>query len=174
MNDSAPTPTPAPATTDTPDSATHEPEVLSYRQEPRRPLIVLLDDNDEIRKILARMLEREGYDVVTSASAAEVLMMLEVLPASLLISDVVMSGMSGVSLTRQVRASPGLGWLPVLVFSASDAEDEAIDAGADAFLSKESMDWPVLRAAVVGLIGAGVPRTEGESAPRSMPARAAG
>jgi CheY-like chemotaxis protein len=77
--------------------------------------VLVVEDEEAIRQVAARILRRNGYSVVEAASAEEALKLAFARDFSLLLTDVVMPGMSGPELAKQLRArSPEL---PVLFMS---------------------------------------------------------
>ena len=67
--------------------------------------ILIVDDEDQIRSLLARLLGAQGYECVTAESAAAGRRLLEETPVALVLSDVNMPGESGLDFTREVLAS---------------------------------------------------------------------
>lgn len=65
--------------------------------------IIVIDDEEDIRNVLKQVLERGGYDVAVAESGKEGLELLQAEGADLVITDVIMPGMDGVSLTREIR-----------------------------------------------------------------------
>lgn len=101
------------------------------------PLILLVDDDAAITTVLGSLLKQEGLSVVTAASGAEALALLEKQPVDLVITDQRMPGLDGMGLLRRVaQASPDV---PVVVLSAHGTVALAVDAmkaGAADFLTK--------------------------------------
>ncbi len=67
--------------------------------------ILIVDDEDQIRSLLARLLGAQGYECVTAESAASGRRLLEETPVALVLSDVNMPGESGLDFTREVLAN---------------------------------------------------------------------
>lgn len=65
--------------------------------------IIVVDDEEDIRNVLKQVLERAGYEVQVAESGKEGLELLKDGGADLVITDVIMPGMDGVSLTREIR-----------------------------------------------------------------------
>lgn len=85
--------------------------------------ILVVDDDDPVRVMLARLLRTQGYDVRQAASAAEARAVLEHGRPDLVISDIVMPGESGIELRRGILDRwPGL---PVILISGYSAEGPA-------------------------------------------------
>lgn len=102
-----------------------------------KPHILIVDDDDRIRDLLARYLTREGMLVVTAESAENAQEMLTALAFDLMVLDVMMTGQSGVELTRQLRAANET--TPILLLTARGEVEERIEglsAGADDYLVK--------------------------------------
>lgn len=77
-----------------------------------RASLLLVEDEDRVRKVVERMLTKDGHDVGVAADAQQALLLIEGegKPPDVLITDVVMPGMSGVELAREVRRRwPGTG-----------------------------------------------------------------
>ena len=75
---------------------------MSSPQPDERVLIV--DDEDQIRTLLARLLGAQGYECISAESAAAARRVLKEIPVALVLSDVNMPGESGIDLTREVLA----------------------------------------------------------------------
>jgi two-component system cell cycle sensor histidine kinase/response regulator CckA len=66
--------------------------------------ILLVDDEDTVRRVTGRLLEKLGYEVTTAADGAEALDLLESAgPFDLVLTDVVMPGMTGIEMADQIR-----------------------------------------------------------------------
>ncbi|ACC73449.1 response regulator [Paraburkholderia phymatum] len=94
---------------------------VHVRPPSNRPNILVVDDNDVNRKVLARQLDVLGYRCVSASSGEEALGVLRRGRVDLLITDLQMPGMSGVELARRVRASFGGSGheVPVILLSAT-------------------------------------------------------
>jgi len=103
--------------------ASHEGVAPSVERRPAR--LLLVDDEEAVRHVIARILSRAGHEVTVVSDALEALEAAERIgPAlELLITDVVMPGMSGVELSHELRRRlPGL---RVLLFSGYPGRDSA-------------------------------------------------
>jgi len=101
--------------------------------------ILVVEDDDEVRSLLAEALVDLGYRVHTTASAEEALVALETAPPDLVLTDVNMGAMSGVELCARIKADPRLALLPVVILTAVhdlDARVAGLAAGADDFFAK--------------------------------------
>ncbi len=98
--------------------------------------ILVIDDESQITRVLRAALMAQGFDVRTANDPSEGLEVFREWPPDLVITDLMMPGMSGVDVCRAVRAK---GSTPVLVLSVRDherAKVEALDAGADDYVTK--------------------------------------
>ena len=99
--------------------------------------ILVVDDDAPIRRMLERTLTAEGYAVESAADGGEALAAVERAVPDLVVLDVAMPGLDGLSVCRRLRRA-GLG-LPVLLLTARDAVSDRVaglDAGADDYLVK--------------------------------------
>jgi two-component system, NtrC family, response regulator AtoC len=101
------------------------------------PLILLVDDDAAITTVLGSLLKQEGLAVLTAGSGAEALALLEKHPVDVMITDLRMPGLDGMTLLRRAaQASPDV---PAIVLSAHGTVALAVDAmkaGAADFLTK--------------------------------------
>lgn len=98
--------------------------------------ILVIDDEPQITRVLRAALSAQGFDVRTANDPEEGLMTYRDWAPDLVITDLMMPGMSGVEVTRAIRVK---GATPVLVLSVRDherAKVEALDAGADDYVTK--------------------------------------
>jgi two-component system, OmpR family, KDP operon response regulator KdpE len=98
--------------------------------------ILVIDDEPQITRVLRAALSAQGYDVRTANDPEEGLRTFKDWPADLVITDLMMPGISGVDVCRAIRAQ---GATPVLVLSVREHERskvEALDAGADDYVTK--------------------------------------
>jgi two-component system KDP operon response regulator KdpE len=98
--------------------------------------ILVADDELSILRTLTRNLSRHGYEVITAADGEEALAQIEENLPDLIILDIIMPGMNGLEVCRRVRE-----WsqVPIIVLSAVGQERqkvEALDLGADDYLTK--------------------------------------
>jgi signal transduction histidine kinase len=112
------------------------------------PLVLIIDDNLTSRETLKALLFDSGYDIVTADSGKTGLeKAIEKLPDVILL-DVMMPGMDGYEVTRQIRQDPKLSEVPIIMITALDDRYSrlmGLKAGADDFLSKpyDSMELEI-------------------------------
>jgi two-component system KDP operon response regulator KdpE len=98
--------------------------------------ILVIDDEPQITRVLRAALSAQGYDVRTANDPEEGLQVFRDWPPDLVITDLMMPGLSGVEVTRAIRV---IAATPVLVLSVREHERskvEALDAGADDYVTK--------------------------------------
>ena len=100
--------------------------------------ILVVDDVPQNLRLLQAVLEPRGYAVETAASGEEALERLAAAPVDLVLLDIVMPGLDGYEVCRRVRAGERTRFLPVVMVTASGAQEKrkAIEAGADDFVAK--------------------------------------
>jgi len=98
--------------------------------------ILVIDDEPQITRVLRAALSAQGYDVRTANDPEEALQVFREWPPDLVITDLMMPVLSGVDVTRSIRTHSAT---PVLILSVRDHERskvEALDAGADDYVTK--------------------------------------
>lgn len=104
-----------------------------------RQKIIIVDDDREMRELLALALEREGFDVIQAANGLRLISILHVDHPDLILMDVNMSWIDGFELCRAVRKSEEFSQLPVIFVSArAGAADvkKGMEAGANDYFTK--------------------------------------
>jgi len=108
-------------------------------QLPSAAPILVVDDDDSSRGLIALALERAGFEVVQAASGQAALETVSTTRISLVVLDIGMPGMSGTEVVTALRAHAETATLPVLLMTGSGDEFSVItglSAGADDFLPK--------------------------------------
>jgi DNA-binding response OmpR family regulator len=137
-----------------------------------RVTILIVDDSLTFREELRYSLERAGYAVLSASSGEEGLRVAAMHRPTALIVDGVLPGMDGATLIRRVQQDIALRGTPCLLLTASDtreAELQALDAGADAFMRKEG-DAEVILARLAAVLRRSSPASR-ESKASSSPKR---
>ncbi|HEU5111112.1 MAG TPA: response regulator, partial [Micromonosporaceae bacterium] len=107
----------------------------------RADTVLVIDDSATFRSELRRTLEREGYAVVTAATGEDGLRAAADQRPSAIVVDGVLPGADGATVIRRIRLDAALRHVPCLLLTGSEdpgAELQALDAGADAFVRKDT------------------------------------
>lgn len=102
------------------------------------PVVLLVDDNDEILEFLERML-RSKYTILKAEDGAEALKILEKEAVQLIISDVMMPVMDGFEFCKKIKSNFEFSHIPVILLTAKNAiqaKVEGLELGADAYIEK--------------------------------------
>ncbi len=114
------------------------------------PLILIADDNEANRDILARRLEAQGYQLVMAADGEEALTCARDQLPDLILLDIMMPKMDGLEVCRRLKADKSLPFIPIILVTArADTKDvvAGLDTGGDEYLTK-----PVDQAALVARV----------------------
>jgi len=101
-----------------------------------KPRILVVDDEPQLTRVLLRSLTSKGYDVRIAGDGEFALQTFHDWPASLVITDLAMPNMGGLELCRKLRQTSAV---PIIVLSVRGEEKtkvEALDAGADDYITK--------------------------------------
>jgi two-component system response regulator MprA len=100
-------------------------------------LILVVDDDPPIRRMLARTLAAEGYEVALAGDGGEALAAVERVVPDLIVLDVAMPGLDGLAVCRRLRRK-GIGTPVVMLTAREEVPDRVagLDAGADDYLVK--------------------------------------
>jgi adenylate cyclase len=116
-----------------------------------RNVVLVVDDSEDNRDMLARRLRRQGHEVRTAGGGRAALQALAQAPVDLVLLDVMMPDLDGYAVLQRIKSDPALRDIPVLMISALDEMDSVvrcIQLGADDYLGKP-FD-PVLLQARIG------------------------
>lgn len=122
-----------------------------------KPYILAVDDDPDVLGTLSRALMREGFEVDRATSGLEALKKLSNRQPDLLILDIMMPGLDGLTVCRKVRADDQYAALPILFLTARGHTDDIVaglDAGGDDYVVKP-FDLAELTARVRALVRRG-------------------
>ena len=115
--------------------------------------ILLVDDEPTQRLIMARLLKRAGYSVEVAGNGKEALGKIDAGDFQLMITDWEMPEMDGIALCRELRATPGKGYIYTILLTARDAIEHVVtglQSGADDYLTK-----PVIEPELIARLNTG-------------------
>ncbi len=101
--------------------------------------VLVVDDDPQIRKILTRMLEPSIYEIRSVDDGFAAVQVVREWGPDLVILDIMMPGMSGIEVCRQIREESPSGNLQILMLSAKDSQADrlrALEYGANDYVTK--------------------------------------
>lgn len=105
----------------------------------KRPLILVVDDHALNRKLVADVLTFADYEVVQAETAEAAETLIRARPPELILMDLALPGMDGLTLTRKLKADPATRQIPIVAVTASAMrgdEDKALHAGCAGYITK--------------------------------------
>ena len=112
----------------------------------KRPIVLVVEDQQTQRMILRAALERDGFEVVEAVNGLDALQAFDRFRPDIILLDVRMPGMDGYAACAALRRRPGAARLPILMLTVlNDIEsiNRAYEAGATDFITKP-VAWPIL------------------------------
>jgi DNA-binding response OmpR family regulator len=103
---------------------------------PKITRVLVVDDDAEILRLIRRVLQIEGFHVITAESGEAAIQEMEREEFDLLVLDLMMSGIDGITVCRQIR---NFSTMPIIILSAKTNVEEkvkALEAGADDYVTK--------------------------------------
>jgi CheY-like chemotaxis protein len=119
--------------------------------------ILVVDDNSTNRKLVSDVLECEGYRMLKASDAEEAQEIIRDTPPDLILMDIALPGMDGLTLTRQLKADERTRHIIVVAltaFAMKGDDARAWDAGCDGYITKP-IDTRTLPLAVSGYLRRG-------------------
>ena len=101
--------------------------------------ILIVDDNPTNLKLASHVLEAEGYTLDLAKDAEEAQELLHRMTPDLILMDIALPGMDGLTLTRKLKIDERLKYVPVVAmtaFAMVGDERKALDAGCDGYITK--------------------------------------
>jgi len=123
--------------------------------------ILVVDDNPTNLKLVSDVLEFEGYDILKAVDAEEAQVVLAAILPDLILMDIALPGMDGLTLTRKLKAEErtrGIRIVALTAFAMKGDDQKAFDAGCDGYITKP-IDTRTLPDQVAGFLA----RASGQS-----------
>ncbi len=101
--------------------------------------ILVIEDQEDNRKILRDLLRSAGYEPIEAATGEEGVSLAETERPDLILMDIQLPGLDGYEATRRIKANPALRQIPVIAvtsYALSGDDVKARDAGCDAYVTK--------------------------------------
>ncbi len=103
------------------------------------PKVLVVEDNEPNRRMLARRLQRRGYEISTAADGAEAIDSVRREPPDIILMDMSLPVMHGWDATREIKSDPVTASIPIIALTAhalSGDRDKALQSGCDEFDTK--------------------------------------
>jgi CheY-like chemotaxis protein len=103
------------------------------------PTILLIDDDQYLLSLLRTVLAKRGYQIIAAVDGASGLAQARELKPDLIILDIIMPGIDGFEVARQLGDDPALAHIPIMALTAyamANGRKRAADAGLDEFVTK--------------------------------------
>jgi two-component system cell cycle response regulator DivK len=104
-----------------------------------RTKILLVEDSEDNRFMMKRLLEMSGYEVIEAANGEQAVNMAQVMRPNLILMDLSLPRVDGLAASRRIRKLPALKKVPIVVVSAHDTADfhaDALASGCDEYVTK--------------------------------------
>ncbi len=103
------------------------------------PLVLVADDEEDIRSLVSVRLKRAGYDVITAADGEEALLLVAARLPDLVVLDMMMPKATGLEVARNMREQPTTKDIPIILLTARAQEADVVsgfEAGVDDYMKK--------------------------------------
>ena len=122
-------------------------ETYTKQRYDERRLIMIVDDSVTVRKVTTRLLERQGYDVVTAKDGVDAIEQLETIKPDLMLLDIEMPRMDGFEVTNLVRHHEIHRDLPIIMITSRTGEkhrERALSLGVNQYMGKPFQEETLL------------------------------
>ena len=103
------------------------------------PVIMVVEDNDDNRQLVLKVLDRRGYEAIGVVDGNEALERLNTINPDLILMDINLPDMDGYEVTRRIRQQEKFSTLPIVALTAHAMvgdKDKSLAAGCDAYITK--------------------------------------
>src|SRR4029077_6486819 len=103
------------------------------------PVVLVVEDNEVNQLLTASVLEREGFAVDLAADSTQALERVKERTPDVILMDVQLPGMDGLSLTRRLKSDPGTAGIPIIALTAhamTGDREQTLEAGCAGYISK--------------------------------------
>ncbi|MAR89818.1 MAG: hybrid sensor histidine kinase/response regulator [Pseudomonadales bacterium] len=111
------------------------------------PLVMVVDDSVTVRKVTSRLLERNGYDVVTAKDGVDAITQLQDIKPDIMLLDIEMPRMDGFEVATQVRHDERLMDTPIIMITSRTGQkhrDRAMNIGVNRYMGKPYQETVLL------------------------------
>jgi CheY-like chemotaxis protein len=130
-------------------------EQRAMDSEPKNVKVLLVEDTEDNRFMMRRLLEMDGFTVVEARNGQEAVKVAQEENPGLVLMDLSLPVIDGLAATRLLRKLPGFGNIPIIAVSAHDTADfkaEALEAGCNRYITKP-IDFSELEGLIDNLLG---------------------
>lgn len=121
--------------------------VYKQRESDERRLVMIVDDSVTVRKVTSRLLERQGYDVVTAKDGVDAIEQLENIKPDLMLLDIEMPRMDGFEVLNLVRHHDMHQYMPIIMITSRTGEkhrERAFSLGVSQYMGKPFQEEELL------------------------------
>ena len=121
----------------------------------RLTTVLLVEDTEDNRHMMRKLLEMSGYRVVEAVNGEEAVSVASLAKPAIILMDLSLPLIDGLAATRRIRSIPELNEVPIIAVSAHDTADfhsDALDAGCNAYITKP-INYSELEDMVSSLLG---------------------
>lgn len=125
------------------------------RQDDESVTVLLVEDTEDNRFMMRRLLEMSGFNVVEATNGEEAVKLAEAESPGLILMDLSLPVIDGLAATRLIRKLPNAASTPIIAVSAHDTSDflaEALQAGCNSYITKP-IDFNELEQLIVRELG---------------------
>lgn len=122
--------------------------VDSQPKQERVTTVMVVDDSVTVRKVTSRLLERQGYEVITAKDGVDAITQLQDVVPDIMLLDIEMPRMDGFEVATQVRHDPRLAHVPIIMITSRTGEkhrDRAFSIGVNRYMGKPFQETELLR-----------------------------
>lgn len=101
--------------------------------------VMVVEDNEKNRKLMRVVLKAKGYNVIEAATGEEALNILKNQKPDIILMDIQLPGIDGITLIKQIKETTALKDIPIIAVTAyamKGDEEKIMEAGCDAYVSK--------------------------------------
>jgi CheY-like chemotaxis protein len=105
----------------------------------QKQVIMAVEDNEDNRDLIVKVLSHRGYDVIGVSDGSEALVRLSEVAPDLILMDINLPGMDGYEVTRRIRHNETFGKIPIVALTAHAMrgdKEKSLAAGCNAYVSK--------------------------------------
>lgn len=105
----------------------------------RRPRVLLVEDSEDNRLMMKRLVEMSGYEVIEAVNGEQAVEIAQITVPDLILMDLSLPKVDGLAASRRIRRMPALKGVPIIVVSAHDTADfhsEALASGCNEYVTK--------------------------------------